>query len=678
MATELAKAYVQIVPSAKGIKGSIGTSLNGEADSAGTSSGHTFGGKMIGAIKGLIVAAGIGKALSASIMEGAALQQSIGGIETLFKGSSDKVKQYAAEAYKTTGLSANAYMESVTGFSASLLQGLGGDTDKAAEIANTAMVDMSDNANKMGTDMGLIQNAYQGFAKQNYTMLDNLKLGYGGTKEEMQRLLTDAQKVTGVKYDMSNLSDVYSAIHVIQGELDITGTTAKEASSTISGSFASMKAAFKNVLGQLALGQDIAPALGQLLDTVNVFLADNLMPAVGSIFASLPEVLDYAITGAVRSLNLVTASAPALVDQGIKLVLKLVNSIVTGLPYILDCAANLIGALASALLDYDWASTGQEFISQLQSSLDIAAGEILGTDGNIVGSMIAAIQANFPRVLRGGMEILNGIVSGIMAAIPMVFQAVLTITTTLVNTFVENYPQYIRSGTEILLTVIDGIRNALPQMLVAAGDAIISMATGLINNLPQIIAAGFEMISKLIIGIGNALPDIASAAGKVARKLLDTILEVDWLDLGCNIIRGLIDGIGLMAGALWDAATNIAKSAFDAICSFFGIASPSKLMRDEVGRWIPAGIAVGIEGNTRPISDAMRSLTALTTGTLQTDVALGLRYSQPTGIPALAYAGGYGGTTNFYQTINSHEALSPAEMTRETENLFARRRWKNP
>ena len=211
MATELGQAFVQIMPSAKGISGSITKQLSGEADAAGTNAGNLIGGKLVAAIGGIIAAAKIGelitKGISASLSEGAALQQSLGGIETLFKGSADKVKQYANEAYKTAGLSANDYMENVTSFSASLLQSMGGDTEKAADKANMAMVDMSDNANKMGTNMGDIQNAYQGFAKQNYTMLDNLKLGYGGTKTEMERLLADATKLTGVKYDINNLSD---------------------------------------------------------------------------------------------------------------------------------------------------------------------------------------------------------------------------------------------------------------------------------------------------------------------------------------------------------------------------------------------------------------------------------------------------------------------------------------
>ncbi len=296
MATEIAQAYVQLIPSARGITGKIQSILDPEASAAGQSAGQSLGSSLVSVMTKVIAAAGIGKAFSAAISEGAALQQSLGGIETLFKGSADKVKGYANEAYKTTGLSANAYMENVTGFSASLLQSLGGDTNKAAETANMAMIDMSDNANKMGTSMGSIQLAYQGFAKQNYTMLDNLKLGYGGTKQEMERLLNDAQKLTGVKYDINNLSDVYNAIHAIQENLDITGTTAKEAASTFSGSFESMKAAAQNVLGKLALGENILPSLHALLKTTSTFLFDNFLPMVGNIFSGLGLVLTEGIS----------------------------------------------------------------------------------------------------------------------------------------------------------------------------------------------------------------------------------------------------------------------------------------------------------------------------------------------------------------------------------------------
>ena len=296
MATELGKAYVQIIPSARGITGMIQKEMSGEVASAGVSSGKSLGSNLIGALKGAIAAAGIGKAIGAALSEGAALQQSLGGIDTLFKASAEKVKGFANEAYKTTGLSANAYMENVTGFSASLLQSLGGDTDKAADIANMAMIDMSDNANKMGTSMDSIQVAYQGFAKQNYTMLDNLKLGYGGTKQEMQRLLADAEKLTGVKYDINNLSDVYQAIHAIQENLDITGTTAKEAASTFTGSFQAMKAAAQNVLGKLALGENILPSLQALAETTSTFLFNNFFPMIGNIMSGLGVVISEGLS----------------------------------------------------------------------------------------------------------------------------------------------------------------------------------------------------------------------------------------------------------------------------------------------------------------------------------------------------------------------------------------------
>lgn len=300
MATELGTAYVQIVPSMQGISGSLSKALGSEANSAGDEAGTNFMGSFKAKALALVAGLGIGKLLkdsiSASISEGAALQQSLGGVETLFKSSADTVKNYANEAYRTTGLSANKYMESVTGFSASLLQSLGGDTDKAAEVANMALVDMSDNANKMGSSMESIQFAYQGFAKQNYTMLDNLKLGYGGTKQEMQRLLADAEKLTGVKYDLNNLSDVYSAIHAIQENLDITGTTAKEAASTFTGSFESMKAAAQNVLGKITIGENVLPALEALAQTTSTFLFDNFFPMLGNIFSGMGVIFTEGIS----------------------------------------------------------------------------------------------------------------------------------------------------------------------------------------------------------------------------------------------------------------------------------------------------------------------------------------------------------------------------------------------
>lgn len=290
MATELGKAYVQIIPSAKGISGSISKVLDGEVTSAGQSAGLGLGSSLVSALTGAIAAAGIGKLISSSLMAGADLQQSFGGIETLYGDAANAAKDYAREAYKA-GISSNTYAEQAVSMGAALKQSLGGDSVAAAKAANMAILDMADNAAKMGTPIESLQMAYQGFAKQNYTMLDNLKIGYGGTKSEMERLLADAEKLTGVKYDISNLSDVYHAIHAVQEELNLTGVAADEAKNTFHGSFAAMKAAWSNTMAGLALGEDIKPALQGLAQTASDFLFRNFIPMVGNILKGLPVLV---------------------------------------------------------------------------------------------------------------------------------------------------------------------------------------------------------------------------------------------------------------------------------------------------------------------------------------------------------------------------------------------------
>ncbi len=673
MATELAKAYVQIVPSARGIQGSITRALGGEASAAGDAAGQSFGSNMIGTIKGALAAAGIGAALTATIKEGAALEQSIGGIETLFKDSADKVKAAAAEAYRTAGMSANEYMQQVTSFSATLLKGLGGDTAAAAEYANQALVQMSDNANKMGTDMSSIQMAYQGFAKDNYAMLDNLKLGYGGTQSEMARLINDsgvlgdtvevtAETVKDIPFDQ-----MISAIGVIQDNLGITGATANEAATTLSGSFAAMAAAGKNVLGKLTLGQDIGPALSALAQTVTTFLVGNLLPAVWNSFAAMAA----AGKNVLGKLTLGQDIGPALSALAQTVTTFLVGNL-------LPAVWNILKALPGALVTFIQTALPQlvgalmQFVPQLQTGIAQGLPQMLAAAGQIVAQLCSGIQSGWPQLLQQGQKVLSGIIGGITTALPQLFQMALDLVTTLVNTFVSNFPLYIQTGTQLLLSLIDGIGQALPGMLEAAAQAVLSMAQGLIQNFPQIIQSGFEMMASLIRGIGNALPGIAKAAGNVARKLLDTIKNTNWLQLGKDIIAGMINGIGAMAGALWDAATNIARAALDAIKSFFGIASPSRLMRDEVGRFIPAGIAAGIEANTRPLTGAMQRLAHTTAAAWQADLPLRLAG------PAVPAGWAPAAPVAFSQTIYTHDSLSPAELTRQAQDFLTRARWKNP
>ena len=382
---EMAKAYVQIVPSADGIRAALTDVFDEETDGLGAKVGQSIGAQLVGTIKKVLAAAGIGKIIKDSIDMGGALQQSIGGIETLFGAGGRSIEEYAqsvgksvdavkgeyaalmqsqqtvfnnaAQAYRTVGLSANDYMEQTTSFAASLLSSVSKDTNAAAQLANMAMVDMADNANKMGTDMQDIQNAYQGFAKQNYTMLDNLKLGYGGTQAEMQRLLTDAEKISGVHYDLGNLADMYSAIHVIQQEMDITGTTAREAATTLTGSFSAMKAAAQNVLGNWSTGADLTAPLQALTDTARTYLVDNLLPMIGNVLQGIPQVI-YGLV-------------PEVVQTGTELLGSLAQGFTQGIP---DFLANALPQLLSFTENLrenagEFVNAGLDMITQLANGL---------------------------------------------------------------------------------------------------------------------------------------------------------------------------------------------------------------------------------------------------------------------------------------------------------------------
>lgn len=667
--TELAKAYVQIIPSAEGIKGKIKEAIGGEAASAGQSAGKSIGGNLVGTLKKALVAAGIGTAIKESIEEGAALEQSIGGIETLFKDSADTMKQYASEAYKTAGMSANEYMETATGFAASLLQGLGGDTAKAADIANMSITDMSDNANKMGTDMESIKNAYAGFSKQNYTMLDNLKLGYGGTKSEMERLLADAQKLSGVEYNIDNLSDVYSAIHVIQEDLDITGTTAKEAASTLSGSLSSMKAAFTNVLGNLALGEDIGPSLEALTDTVFTFLTGNLIPMVANVIRGAPQLLSGVLTGAIRMLNIASNNADEIVQSGIEIISELANGILAAAPYLIEAAIRLVASLGNALINADWVTIANNFITTLRDNMGIAAGEILGTDGNIIQSVFSSITEKLPEVLNKGVEIISNLALGILQNLPTIISSMGTILTQLVAFILQNLPTILEAGVTLISNLALGILQNLPEIIASIYKVLINLVATIMEYLPTILQTGIKLIAQLAAGLIQAIPQLVAKIPSIIAEVRSAFLSYDWLSLGSNIIAGIADGIKAGVSTIVDAAKNAAKAALDAAKDFLGIASPSKVMKKEVGRWIPAGMAEGIVENTKPVTDAMKQLTKETAGTLQTDLAVGLnqgqrKLNQATEQGQDTAAGGYNQTVNIY----SPQELSPSEVARQTRN----------
>lgn len=507
-------------------------------------------------------------------------EQLIGGVETLFKESASVVEGYANNAYKTAGLSANEYMETVTSFSASLLQSLNGDTAKSAEVADMAITDMADNANKMGTSMEMIQNAYQGFAKQNYTMLDNLKLGYGGTKTEMERLLADATKISGIKYDISNLNDVYQAIHVIQGELGITGTTAKEASTTISGSLNSLKSAWQNLLTGIA---DDNADFNQLVNNfVNsaVTAGENLLPRISE-----------ALTGVGL---LITDFLPILITKLAPLISKFFESIVSGinenLPDIITSAMNLIKNLASSLIKM------------------------------------------LPTILKVGIQIVISLIQGIATELPNIIPEIIKAVLLIVETLINNIDLLIDAGIQLIIGLAEGIIEALPIIIDKMPILIDKLITALINNLPKILQMGITLIVKLAEGLIKAIPQLVSKIPQIILSLINGIKSyfgtitslgsnlghmlkdgisngiAGIANIGKNLVQGLWNGINNAKDWILGKIKSFGKAVLKGLKSFFGIHSPSTLMEDEIGQWLPKGIAVGIDANADSVRNAMKDM----------------------------------------------------------------------
>mgnify|MGYP000849301935 FL=1 len=574
---EMAKAYVQIVPSAQGIKGALEDVFGKETDGLGTKTGLSIGTQLVGTIKKVVAAAGIGKLIKDSLDMGGALQQSIGGIETLFKDSADTVKQYAAQAYQTVGLSANDYMEQTTSFAASLLSSVSKDTNAAAQLANMAMVDMADNSNKMGTDMQDIQNAYQGFAKQNYTMLDNLKLGYGGTQAEMQRLLTDAEKISGVHYDLGNLADMYSAIHVIQQEMDITGTTAREAATTLTGSFAAMKAAAQNVLGNWSTGADLTAPLQALTDTARTYLVGNLLPMIGNVLQGIPQVI-YGLV-------------PEVVQTGTELLGSLAQGFTQGIP---DFLANALPQLLSFTENLrenagEFVNAGLDMITQLANGLIAGLPDLIAYVPDIIINICGIINDNMPKLLAEGVSLVVQLGVGIVKAVPdllanwkKILQAVLSVISAV---------NWLNIGKNILTGVASGVRSMGSSMLNAFKGGF-SSALAWIKSLPsQAVQWGKNLIQSFINGLTGKgkVAGIATAAtaGFTIADVASRDELADWTSANTDLAdsaQTVADiaipaytksgnaaaGAGKAAGTAAKAAASVVNSYSDTVTEVLG------------------------------------------------------------------------------------------------------------
>ncbi len=576
----VARAYVQIVPSAEGIKGSITSALGGEASSAGSQIGKTLS----TSIKGAVVAgvAGLGAIIGGALSEGGALQQSLGGVETLFKDSASQVIAAANEAYRTAGVSANDYMKQVTSFSATLLQGLGGDTAAAAQYADKAIVQMSDNANKMGTDISSIQMAYQGFAKDNYTMLDNLKLGYGGTQAEMARLINDSGvlgdsiEVTAETVKDVPFSSIIDAIQVIQDNLGITGTTAKEAATTLTGSFASVKAALSNVLAGLTLGQDLGPALNGLASTLTTFLTGNLIPAIYNILSALPGALVTFITtlGPQLAAGLSTI-VPQMMTTGAQMLQSLSAGLVQGIP----------NFLAQAL----------PMVLQFTESL----------------------RANFSNIVDAGIDLLLNLVQGIANGLPTLIEYVPQIVSNIAGLINDNAPKILTAGVQVIITLVQGLISAVPTI---------------IANIPTIIKAIADTITAfnwlnlgatVIKTLGNGLLSMANGLKGFTQSTLSGALDYikglpgQALQWGKDLISGFIDGIIGNVGNLINSVKNVAAT----IASYLHFSRPDIGPLRDYETWMPdmmQGMASSLRANVYRLTDALD----LVGNTMQKSLAL--------------------------------------------------------
>ena len=602
MPSQVATAYVQIIPSAQGIGGGIAQALGGDA--AATSAGQSFGGKLVGAIKGVIAAAGIGTALSKAITEGAALEQSIGGVETLFGNAASQVIAAADNAFATAGLSANAYMETVTGFSARLLQGLGGDTQAAAALADTAVTDMADNANKMGTSMETITQTYQSLARGNYEMLDNLKLGYGGTQSEMARLINesgvlgDTMVATAENVNSIGFDKMIEAIHVVQTEMGITGTTAMEAETTITGSLRALQASFSNVLANLTLGRDLGPSLNALATTLTTFLTGNLLPAVWNILSALPGAL----------VTFVSTLGP-----------QLVSGLQTMVPQVL--------------------TAGTEFIQSLGDGFVQGIPEFLANALPMVLQFTEQLRANFGTMVDAGIDLLLNLVQGIADALPTLIEYVPQIVSNIAGLINDNAPKILSAGVQVIVTLVKGLINAVPTI---------------IDNIPQIIRAIVDTITAfnwlnlgatVIKTIGNGLVSMAGALKGFMQSTLSGALDYikslpgQALKWGKDLISGFVDGIIGSVGNLINSVKNVAAT----VASYLHFSRPDVGPLREYEQWMPdmmSGLAKGITSNIYRVTDAMGQLTAFMAEDLQPNaMATGrLRTALTSGAPGTGTA----------------------------------------
>lgn len=565
----------------------LGDIIKGNLISEGIIAGIKGLGKAIGKVGSAFV--DVGKQAVSSYAE---YEQLVGGVDTLFKDSSQKVQEYANNAYKTAGMSANEYMETVTSFSASLISSLDGDTEKASEVANRAIVDMSDNANKMGTDMSSIQNAYQGFAKQNYTMLDNLKLGYGGTKAEMERLIQEASEMTDVQNELGisvqagdmSFANIANAISVVQKNMGIMGTTSLEASDTITGSTGSMKSAWQNLITGIA---DDNADFGTLINN----LVESIVGKDGEggfINNMLPRI-EQALNGIVKMVVSLTDSLlPQITVIGINLITSLVNSISENLPALLESAETILNTLINGVLT-------------ALPMLVPAAMQLLET-------LITAILNNLPLIIDTGVQMLASLVQGIADMLPTLIPTIVSAVVLMTETLIDNIDLLIDAGITLITALGEGLLNALPDFIDKVPVLIDKLITALSNNMPKLVECGIVLTVNLAVGLIKAIPQLLKAIPQIVGSLVSGFANYysQLGEIGLNLIKGLWEGISNAGAWLRDKISGFFGNVVDDIKDFFGIHSPSTLLRDDIGKNLALGVGEGFEDTMADVSADMQ------------------------------------------------------------------------
>lgn len=581
------------------------TKIDDSGFSAGIEKIGSFAAKGMKIVAGATVAAtGAMAALGKSALDAYAdYEQLTGGVETLFKTSADVVNEYAANAYKTAGMSANEYMETVTSFSAALISSLDGDTAKAAEVADRAITDMSDNANKMGSSMESIQNAYQGFAKQNYTMLDNLKLGYGGTKGEMERLLADAEAISGIHYDIESYADVVEAIHVIQTEMDITGTTAREAAETISGSVGMTKAAWSNlVVGIADDNADFDKLLDDFVDSATA-AAENILPRVeviigglGKLVEGMSGVLAQALIGFVDILpdiiaagvslvdTLVTAiadNADQLTDAALRIGLQFADAFVRIFPKLVDIGYKALISLIQGISSHigDIASMAMQFLSELANVIIENAPLLIETAADLIAELIEYIAEDTDAFISKAIEVLMAIAQALLDNAPVIIDAIIEALPIILKALIDNIPLIIQAIATIGIQIIQYIPQIFNDLVMQLPQLIGMVVGAIIENAPLILSAFLELFltavqalddawDSLIIALDNTIDAIAEYFRIGFNSIKDFFGDV--YDTISDAISSALRSVGNWGKDMVLEAVDTASNFFDGIAKFFG------------------------------------------------------------------------------------------------------------